>query len=71
MKAMTNLHPYRSAKQCPKCGCHEFSDLWVSGDYTVEQVGVGEITIGLERIERTCENCGYVIKEAPLDANTR
>jgi ribosomal protein S27AE len=58
------LPPYRSTECCPKCGGRDFSDRWVPGDTTVTQLGVGE-----GRIERTCTNCGYVIKEAPNDAS--
>jgi RNA polymerase subunit RPABC4/transcription elongation factor Spt4 len=63
------LPPYRSTECCPKCGGREFSDRWVPGDATVTQIGVGEVAIGEECIERTCTNCGYVIKEAPNDAS--
>jgi RNA polymerase subunit RPABC4/transcription elongation factor Spt4 len=67
--AAQKLPPYRSTECCPKCGGREFSDRWVPGDATVTQIGVGEVAIGEERIERTCTNCGYVIKEAPNDAS--
>jgi ribosomal protein S27AE len=71
VKETQKLPPYRSTERCPKCGGREFWDLYIPEDYNATQVGTGEVAIVEAHIERRCGNCGYVIKEAPLDANIR
>lgn len=52
---------------CPKCGQREASVTWPVKRYLC--YGRGEQVV--ERMERTCQRCGYTWHEKPLDAEER
>lgn len=60
-----------TVKTCPKCGGESISYEYDSG-VLMEVIGVlgkEQATYGEEHIKATCDRCGYVEKEKPLDGN--
>jgi len=58
------------ATECKKCGSDETADHYDSGKILVPGfLGISTVQkLEPEYIRRTCMNCGYTWKEAPLDS---
>jgi hypothetical protein len=61
---MSKLAPYNPDKNCSKCDC----PLVRTKFEAVPPKSWEELAKARERLRRTCEGCGHVWYEAPLDA---
>lgn len=63
------MNIYGTTTKCPKCGNNTFRDCYEENVLGVANNNVFEsIAGGDEVIIRTCNNCGFVFLEAPLDS---
>jgi len=66
-----NLPPFSGVRvRCVKCGSHAIKEtIYAEQEKTGCWYVNRETHIYLERLQRTCPNCGYKWYEAPLDSD--
>lgn len=59
---------YKDYKECPKCGCKSFEDIYSEGAEVIAGVEVVTPMRGTDPvIIRTCSNCGFKKATVPND----
>lgn len=62
------MNIYGTTINCLKCGHKNFNDRYsenvsgIAGNFIIEAINGDEVIV------RTCNNCGFVFLEAPLDS---